>query len=107
MSMTSLGKVKIPKSYRQRLAGAASKFKFASDEVFALHLIERGLRQFQLPQLSAPLETKLAQVVEDHGYSSLDEVVEHLLERGLRAYEEPENDPKKLEARLRGLGYID
>jgi hypothetical protein len=100
-------KIKIPKAYMARLAEAARKFKFASDESFAMHLIERGLRQFQLPQLSAPLETKLAQVVEDHGYSSVDEVIEHLLERGLRAYEEPESDPKKLEARLRGLGYID
>ena len=100
-------KIKIPKSYRARLAEVGRKFKFPSDEAFAMHLIERGLRSFQLPQLSAPLQTKIAQVVEDHGYSSEDEVIEHLLERGLRAYEEPETDPKKLEARLRGLGYID
>jgi hypothetical protein len=102
-----MSKIKIPKSYRPRLVEAARKFKFPNDEAFAMHLIERGLRSFQLPQLSAPVETKIAQVVEDHGYSSEDEVIEHLLERGLRAYEEPENDPKKLEARLRGLGYID
>ena len=103
----SLGKVKIPKSYRQRLVEIGRKFKFDSDEAFAAHLIDRGLRQFELPELSAPLESKLAQVVQDHGYSSVEEVVEHLLERGLRAYDEPETDPKKLEARLRGLGYID
>jgi hypothetical protein len=102
-----MSKIKIPKSYRPRLAEVGRKFNFPTDEAFAMHLIDRGLRQFQLPQLSAPLETKIAQVVEDNGYSSADELIEHLLERGLRAYEEPEQDPKKLEARLRGLGYID
>jgi hypothetical protein len=102
-----MSKIRIPKSYRTRLVEVGRKFNFPTDEAFAMHLIDRGLRQFQLPDASAALASKIAQVVDDSGYSSADELIEHLLERGLRAYEEPENDPKKLEARLRGLGYID
>ena len=102
-----MSKLKIPKSYRARLDATGPKHGFATAEAFAQHLIERGLRQYSLPDEGAALEKKLAHVVEELGYSSNDELLEHLLERGLRAYEEPESDPAKLEARLRGLGYID
>lgn len=44
------------------------------------------------------------------GYSSVDEFVEHLVERALREHEsqkKDKEDQKKVEERLRGLGYID
>ena len=105
-------KLKIPSTYRGRLHDVAAKQAGApAPDAFALHLVERGLRVYEgaaAPAAGAlPLGDRLLAVADEQGYSGPDELVEHLLERGLRAYEEPESDPAKLEARLRGLGYID
>lgn len=101
-----MSKVKIPKEYKDRLKAAAAKHNFASGDAFADHLIEKGLKHYGADP-NAKLSAQLEQVVEDNGYSSTEELIEHLLERGLRAYEEPADDPAALEARLRGLGYIE
>ena len=98
-------KVKIPKALKRRLKDVAKNHKFDSADAVAAHFIERGLKVYKAPDGSLP--ERLTFVVDDQGYSSEDEVVEHLLIRGLNAYEEVDEDPAVLEARLRGLGYID
>lgn len=101
-----MSKLKIPKEYKSRLKEVARKHDFASGEAFADHLVDKGLNTYGVDK-SLPMDEKLELVVEENGYSSKEELIEHLLERGLRAYEEPVDDPKKLEERLRGLGYIE
>lgn len=98
-------KLKPPKALRGRLRDVAKNHGFDSEKAVAEHFITRGLKVYGAPD--GDLGDQLEHVVEDQGYSSVDELVEHLLLRGLRAYEEAEDDPAKLEARLRGLGYID
>lgn len=100
-----MSKVDVPSTLKARLGAVAQKHGFANARAFADHLVDRGLSHYGAQGKS--LEDRLNDVVESQGYSSAEEVVEHLLERGLRAYEEPEDDPEKLAARLRGLGYID
>jgi hypothetical protein len=98
-------KVKIPKDLKGRLKDVAKKHNFASAEALADHFVDKGLTVYEAT--SGSLSERLTKVVDEKGYSSEEELVEHLLLRGLRAYEEPADDPKALEARLRGLGYID
>ena len=98
-------KIKPPKSLKGRLDDVAKKNKFASATALTEHFITRGLKAYGAPD--GELEVQIEHVVEDQGYSSADELVEHLILRGLRAYEEAVDDPAQLEARLRGLGYID
>lgn len=98
--------LKPPKAYKSRLRDVAKKHGFDSDKAVLAHFIERGLQVYKAPA-DKPLAEQLDHVVDEQGYSSREEVVEHLILRGLRAYEEAESDPAKLEARLRGLGYID
>lgn len=98
-------KIKPPKELRSRLAAVADKHDFESPKAVIDHFVERGLKVYGAEDGS--LKDRLDQVVDDQGYSSRDELVEHLLLRGLRAYEEADDDPAALEARLRGLGYID
>jgi hypothetical protein len=98
-------KVKIPKDLKGRLKDVAKKHNFASAEALAEHFVDRGLKVYEAKDGS--LSDRLSKVVEEQGYSSEEELIEHLLLRGLRAYEEAAEDPKALEARLRGLGYID
>jgi hypothetical protein len=100
-------KLKLSKDHRTRLASIATQHGFPSAEAFGAHLVERGLRAYGAADDTVPFPDRLAEVVEAQGYSSDEELVEHLVERGLEAYETPETDPAKLEARLRGLGYID
>lgn len=100
-----MGKIKIPKALRGRLRDVAKNHGFDSDKALADHFITRGLKVYGAPQ--GELGDQLEHVVEEQGYSSADELIEHLLLRGLRAYEEAADDPAALEARLRGLGYID
>lgn len=100
-------KIKIPKELKPRLEGVAQRHDFDSAQAVTDHFIERGLKSFSFVDTSLSIPKQIDQVVEERGYSSKDEVIEHLLLRGLRAYEESEHDPKKLEERLRGLGYID
>jgi hypothetical protein len=98
-------KIKPPKSLRGRLDDVAKKHGFASAAVLTEHFVTRGLKVYGAE--GDDIDAQIEHVVEDQGYSSADELVEHLLLRGLRAYEEAEDDPAKLEERLRGLGYID
>lgn len=98
-------KVKPPKDLRGRLAAVAANHGFESPKAVVDHFVERGLKVYGAED--GPLKERLDQVVDDQGYSSRDELIEHLLLRGLRAYEETGDDPAALEARLRGLGYID
>jgi hypothetical protein len=99
--------IKIPDDLSLRLQGVAQRHGFASSQALAEHFVDKGLMQFSFVDRSAKRDAQLAQVVEERGYSSSEEVIEHLLLRGLRAYEENEHDPKKLQERLRGLGYIE
>ena len=101
-----MSKIELPEHHKPLLEDLARQHKFSSGQAFAAHLLERGLRQYP-PVVGESLDEKLAGFAEAEGYSSKGELVEHLLERGLRAYQTPESDPEKLEARLRGLGYID
>ena len=101
-------KIKPPKHLKDRLAEVGSKHDLGSAQDVTDHFIERGLVVYEGGTAAdGKLKKRLAQVVDDQGYSSIDELIEHLLLRGLRAYEEAEDDPEKLQARLRGLGYID
>ncbi len=100
-------KIKIPKELVPRLEGVAKRHQFESADKLADFFIDKGIQQFAFVDRSKKVEAQLDQIVEERGYSSRDEVIEHLLLRGLRAYEENEHDPKKLEERLRGLGYIE
>ena len=99
-------KVKPPKALRGRLKDVAKKHDLGSEKDVVNHFISRGLKVYGAPE-NDNLKSQLEYVVDDQGYSSVDELVEHLLLRGLRAYEEAVSDPAELEARLRGLGYID
>ena len=99
-------KIKPPKALKGRLQDVAKKHGFGSDKELTDHFVVRGLKAYGAPE-GEVLAAQLEHVVDDQGYSSADELVEHLLLRGLRAYEESEDDPAKLEERLRGLGYID
>lgn len=97
--------IRIPRALRGRIRDVASSHKLGSADEAAMHFVTRGLDRYGAPE--GPLGQRLAQAVEDQGYSSEGELVEHLLLRGLRAYEEPAASPEALQARLRGLGYID
>ena len=99
-------KIKIPKELKPRLEEVGKKHDLGTAEATAEHFVTRGLAAYGADK-SAKLDKQMAHVVDDQGYSSKDELLEHLLLRGLRAYEESTDDPKKLEERLRGLGYID
>jgi hypothetical protein len=101
-------KVKAPKRLKDRLAAVAGAHDFASTQAVVDHFVERGLRVYEGEAGGdGKLKKRLNNVVDEQGYSSVDELVEHLLLRGLRAYEETDDDPAALQARLRGLGYID
>lgn len=100
-------KTKIPNDLLPRLQGVAQRHGFDSAQQLAEHFVDKGLDQFSFLDRAAKREAQIDRVVEERGYSSREEVIEHLLLRGLRAYEENEHDPKKLEERLRGLGYIE
>jgi hypothetical protein len=102
-----MSKLEIPKHMKSRLDEVGRAHAFTSGAAFAEHLVERGLLRYAFSNASDPLDAKLEQVASELGYSSSEEVIEHLLERGLLAYTAAEPDRAKLEARLRGLGYID
>ena len=98
-------KIKPPKALRDRLRAVGKNHGLGSEKEVVDHFITRGLSAYGAPE-SDDLGARLDQIVDAKGYSSRDELIEHLLLRGLRAYEEAA-DPEALEARLRGLGYID
>jgi hypothetical protein len=100
-------RITINDEQRRRLELLAASRGFGSAEELGHHLVERSLLQYPEVNPHSALTLQLDLVVETRGYSDRDEAVEHLIERGLRAYEEPASDPAELEARLRGLGYID
>jgi hypothetical protein len=96
----------IPKDLKPRLKEVAKRHALGSAEAAAEHFIVRGLSHSAIAE-GPSLKHRLERLVDEYGYSSLEEAVEHLLVRGLRAYEEVAATPEELEARLRGLGYID
>ena len=96
---------KIPRELKGRLTDVAKSHKFDSGEVLAEHFITRGLKAYDAP--GGGIKKQLEYLVDEQGYSDTAEAVEHLLIRGLKAYEESASTPEELEARLRGLGYID
>lgn len=98
-------KIKPPKNLRARLKEVGKKHDLGSEKEVTEHFVTRGLKVYGAPD--GDMKSQLEHVVDDQGYSSTDELIEHLLLRGLRAYEEAATDPAELEARLRGLGYID
>ena len=100
-----MSKIKIPAALKDRLADVASKHDLGTADEAATHFVERGMKSYDVPD--GKLKKQLAYLVDEQGYSSADEAIEHLLIRGLRAYEEPAASQEELEARLRGLGYID
>ena len=102
-----MAKIKLPKKYKGRMKDVGKKHNLGSaDDVFE-HFIGRGLKKYDVPADLADRGAQMEHVVDEEGYSSVDELVEHLVLRGLNAYEEAADDPAALEARLRGLGYID
>lgn len=98
-------KIKPPKALRDRLRAVGKNHDLGPEKTVVDHFVTRGLKAYGAPE-SAKLADQLDHVVDEQGYSSREELIEHLLLRGLRAYEEAA-DPQVLEARLRGLGYID
>lgn len=59
-------------------------------------------------KIDKDLYRRAAEVASAAGYSSVDEFVEHLIERALRETKsDDDEDRAAVEARLRGLGYID
>ena len=102
-----MANLKIPRSYRKRLKEVGRDNGHKSWDDFGLHLVERGLRQYEGDEGSGDLCDRLEEVVDRRGYSSQAELVEHLLERGLSAYDVQGLDRDSFEERLRGLGYID
>lgn len=96
---------KLPKELKPRLEAVASKHGFASADALAEHFVTRGLKAYEAP--AGTTKAQLAYLVDEQGYATVEEAVEHLLIRGLRAYEEAAASPEELQARLRGLGYID
>ena len=100
-------KLNIPGDLVPRLTDVGKEHGFGNAQKFAMHLVERRLDQYDIPESTKKLNAKLDYLVEEHGYADREEVVTHLLERGLKAYEEPAASREDLEARLRGLGYIE
>lgn len=98
-------RLKIPKSLKPRLKAVGKKHGLGSVDAVVDHFIDKGLKAYGAAD--GQLGDRIESVVDEQGYSSGQELVEHLLLRGLRAYEEPADDREKLEARLRGLGYIE
>jgi hypothetical protein len=97
--------IKIPRDLRERITEVAAKHSLGSPQEAASNFVARGLDRYGAP--TGELAQRLAHAVESQGYASEAELVEHLLLRGLRAYEEPTTSPEQLQARLRGLGYIE
>jgi hypothetical protein len=109
-----MSRVKPPKDFRERLKAAAERHGYGSAEELCATLLRRGLKDHLEP--GAPpgdppgdpedLGDRLAAVAARRGYASREELIEHLLEQGLRPLESPE-DTGEVEARLKGLGYIE
>ena len=98
-------KVKIPRPLKSRLKAVAARHDFASIDELAVHFVDKGLTVYGVD--GADLCARIDEAVDAQGYASSAELIEHLLVRGLRAYEQVEDDPQRLEERLRGLGYIE
>ena len=100
-----MAKVKIPKDLKPRLADAAGEHGFDSADAFADHLVDKGLKAYDLPDQSAKLKKKLYFVVEEHGYSSVDEFITHALEKEMAQLEDAQSD-EDIKEKLKGLGYL-
>jgi hypothetical protein len=100
-------KIKPPRSLKGRLKAVGKNHNLGSLDQVVDHFVIRGLKHYGVDIESEDIGEGMERIVDDQGYSGRDELVEHLLLRGLHAYEQAEQDPAKLEERLRGLGYID
>jgi len=58
-------------------------------------------------KIDAYLYDRIRRVAEIAGYTSPDEFIIHMIEKELDKLEPDEADEKKIEERLRGLGYIE
>lgn len=58
-------------------------------------------------KLDAHLYDRVKRIAEVAGYSSTDEFIVHIIEKELERLEPAGIDEKKIEERLRGLGYIE
>ena len=99
---------KIPDELKPRLAEVASKHNLGTPEALADELIAAELKVCEVPEGS--LQSQIAYLVNQQGYSSADEAVEHLLLRGLHPYEEEGSTKQEAEAHVahvKGLGHID
>ncbi|MCK4997916.1 MAG: hypothetical protein KAS23_00225 [Anaerohalosphaera sp.] len=57
-------------------------------------------------KIDSTVYSRLKQVADSVGYSSVDEFINHIIEKELAAHEQSQNDEKVTE-QLKGLGYID
>ncbi len=95
----------IADSLMSRLATVAAHHSLGTAESLAEQFVAEGLKAYQAPEGS--VTSQLAFIVNQQGYSSVDEAVEHLLTRGLHEYEEGSLTRQEAEARVQGLGHID
>ena len=58
-------------------------------------------------KLDAHLYDRVKRIAELAGYSSTDEFIVHIIDKELDRIEPAGSDEKKIEERLRGLGYIE
>ena len=60
-------------------------------------------------KIDADLLDRCRRQAEKEGYSSVEEYVAHILDKALRSAEEKpaDDDDRKVEERLKGLGYIE
>jgi hypothetical protein len=98
-------RIPVPRDLRPRIAEVARRHGFESPKAVVDHFLRVGLEAYGLRD--GDVGERLRRAADERGYSSVAEVIEHLLLRGLRAYEAPEDDRALLEARLRGLGYLE
>lgn len=102
-----MAKIKAPNTLKSRLKTVAKKHGYKNADRLAHSLTRRGLKSLGVEVNPKRLYAQVEEEAEGRGYSSPEELIEHLVEKGLTAYEVPDDDPAKVEERLRGLGYIE
>ena len=58
-------------------------------------------------KIDSHLYDRVKRVADIAGYTSADEFIVHVIEKELTRLEAADDDEKKIEERLRGLGYIE
>lgn len=64
------------------------------------------MREKETVKINKSLCDRARVVVEQAGYSSLEELIEHAMERDLKRLEQAES-PEELIKKLKGLGYLE